>query len=112
MLSDTGLLEVLRKVGGGCEPSQLIGALKSEIVRHDPNNLCDDDVSILIVRATGREAPYPLRARLKAVGRFLKACGKALNPRAERPPFPDLVLANIGGAIFPALARSWRAAKS
>jgi len=33
----------------------------------------------------------------------------ALNPRAERPPLPDANLANIGGAIIPALGRRWRA---
>jgi hypothetical protein len=34
---------------------------------------------------------------------------RSLNPRAERAPFPDAKLANIGGAIIPALARRWRA---
>jgi hypothetical protein len=33
----------------------------------------------------------------------------AINPKAERPPLPDANLANIGGAIIPALGRRWRA---
>jgi hypothetical protein len=41
---------------------------------------------------------------LKAFGRFASAL-----LRGERAPFPDANLANIGGAIVPALARRWRA---
>jgi hypothetical protein len=32
----------------------------------------------------------------------------ALRPGAERPLFPDLNAANIGGPILPALERRWR----
>jgi hypothetical protein len=32
-----------------------------------------------------------------------------LNPGADRAPFPDASLANVGGAIIPALGRRWRA---
>jgi hypothetical protein len=34
---------------------------------------------------------------------------RALMPGAERPPLPDWNLANLGGAIIPALGRRWRA---
>jgi hypothetical protein len=33
---------------------------------------------------------------------------RSIHPRAERAPFPDANLANIGGAIIPALGRRWR----
>jgi hypothetical protein len=32
----------------------------------------------------------------------------AIRAGAERPPFPDLTAANVGGAIVPALERRWR----
>jgi len=44
--------------------------------------------------------------------RFTRSLIRAVNPRAERPPLPDANLANIGGAIIPALGRRWRAGDS
>ena len=41
--------------------------------------------------------------------RLLGSLIRAINPRAERPPLPDFNLANVGGAIIPALGRRWRA---
>jgi hypothetical protein len=40
--------------------------------------------------------------------RFLGSLIRAINPRAERPPFPDFSLPNVGGAIIPALGRRWK----
>ena len=37
---------------------------------------------------------------------------RAINPWAERPPLPDFNVANIGGAIIPALEQRWRATGS
>ena len=50
-----------------------------------------------------------LRDKLHAAIRFAGSLIRAVNPHAERPPFPDLNLANIGGAIIPVLGRRWRA---
>jgi hypothetical protein len=52
---------------------------------------------------------FSLTEKLGAVMRFSRSLIGALNPRAERPPFPDAKLANIGGAIIPALGKRWRA---
>lgn len=110
MISDSGLLQVLRRIGRDVEPPLLIDAVQAELIRQDPSNLCEDDVTMVLISANGREPVYSLRERAGAVGRFCKAAVKALFHRqAERPPFPDLRLANIGGAIFPALGRRWRA---
>jgi hypothetical protein len=49
---------------------------------------------------------------LRAVGRFLKTFLRSLNPRAERAPFPDAKLANIGGVFIPQLGRRWRAPRT
>jgi hypothetical protein len=44
--------------------------------------------------------------------RLIRSMIAAINPKAERPPLPDANLANIGGAIIPALGRRWRVKKS
>ena len=87
----------------------LLGA----IVERCPENLCDDDVTVLMMRANARPPHYSLRERLRAVRRFFRLLiAGVINPRAERAPFPDANLANIGGAIIPALGRRWRATRT
>jgi hypothetical protein len=95
---------------GDVQPQKLIETLLAEIAERYPENLCDDDVTVLLVRANGREPRYSFVEKMRAQFRFLSSLIRAINPRAERPPFPDLNLANIGGAIIPALGRRWRAA--
>src|SRR5258706_54969 len=91
------------------EPRGLIDTLLKEIGERFPENLSEDDVTLLVVRANGNEAHFSFREKLGALARFIGSLFRALNPRAERPPFPDANLANIGGAIVPALGRRWRA---
>jgi hypothetical protein len=66
----------------------------------------------MFVRANGRSLHFTFREKLYAAGRFLKTLARSLNPRADRAPFPDLNVANLGGAIFPALGRRWRAPRT
>ena len=101
-LGEAGLLRVVRSLGDLDAP-ELTDRLLKVIAERDPANLSEDDVTVLIVRANGRAAHHPFGQRLKALGRFIGALG-----RAERPPLPDANLANIGGAIIPALSRRWR----
>ena len=74
-----------------------------------PRNLSEDDVTVLLARANGGGPHYTFREKFQAVTRFLVSLIRSVNPHAERAPFPDANLANIGGAIFPALGRRWRA---
>lgn len=108
-LGESGLLQLLNRMGHNLDPAKLIQALKQEVAQRHPANLCKDDLTLLFFRANGREMQFPLGQRLRAVGRFIAALFAAIDPRAERPPFPDLMLANIGGALIPALGRRWRA---
>jgi sigma-B regulation protein RsbU (phosphoserine phosphatase) len=107
-LGETGVLRILRLIGAA-EPQPLIEKLLKEIAERDPRNLTEDDVTVLFVRANGQKARYTWRERLEVLRRFAGSVLRALNPAAERPPLPDLNLANLGGAIIPALARRWRA---
>jgi phosphoserine phosphatase RsbU/P len=108
MLGEEGVLRILRLVGDA-EPDLLIEALLGEIAGRYPKNLSDDDVTVLVARPSGGKMRYSFGEKLRAAGRFGGAWIRSLNPRAERAPFPDLNLANLGGAIIPALGRRWRA---
>jgi sigma-B regulation protein RsbU (phosphoserine phosphatase) len=110
VLGEKGVLRIAQLLGD-IEPEKLIEALLKEIGERFPENLTDDDVTVLVVRANGRQARSSLRERLAALARFSGALVRAIHPRAERPPLPDANLANLGGAIIPALGRRWRAAK-
>jgi sigma-B regulation protein RsbU (phosphoserine phosphatase) len=108
MLGEDGLLRITR-VLGEVAPEKLIETLLGEIEARYPENLSEDDVTVLVVRANGRELRFSWREKLWAFGRFARSLIRSVNPRAERAPFPDFNLANIGGAIIPALGRRWRA---
>jgi hypothetical protein len=86
----------------------MIETLLSEIAQRYPDNLSEDDVTVLLLRANGRQPRPSLAEQTRAFFRFCRSLIRAIDPRAERPPFPDANLANIGGAIIPALARRWR----
>jgi phosphoserine phosphatase RsbU/P len=107
MLGESGLLRIVRLLGD-LEPSELIPTLLREIGERYPQNLSEDDVTVMVVRANGREPHYRWKDKLGVFGRFVGSLIRGVNPRAERPPLPDANLANIGGAIVPALARRWR----
>ena len=66
-------------------------------------------MTVLLVEVNQRKAHYTFREQLGALRRLTWSTIRALNPNAERPPLPDLNLANLGGAIIPALGRRWRA---
>ncbi|HET6145854.1 MAG TPA: PP2C family protein-serine/threonine phosphatase [Candidatus Acidoferrales bacterium] len=107
MLGETGLLRIMRHIGD-VEPHLLTKTLLTEIVDRHPGNLTEDDVTVLLVRANGHKPRHCFRDILWAQARFAGSLIRAINPWAERPPLPDLNMANIGGAIIPALEQRWR----
>ena len=108
-LGEKGLLRIARLLGD-VEPTLLIEKLLKEIADRYPENLSHDDVTVFVVRANGREPGHSWRERVAALLRLSGSLARAVSPSAERPPLPDANLANLGGAIFPALGRRWRAA--
>jgi sigma-B regulation protein RsbU (phosphoserine phosphatase) len=108
MLGEKGVLQILRLVGD-VEPQELIRNLLSEIADRDPENLTQDDVTVVLVQVNDQKESYTVGEKLGALLRFTGSLIRSLNPRAERAPFPDWNLANVGGAIVPALGRRWRA---
>jgi phosphoserine phosphatase RsbU/P len=107
-LGEAGLLKIVRSLGD-VEPHRLIDLVLKEIAERFPQNLSDDDVTMLVVQANGRELHVPFQDKVRAAGRFAGSLARAISPGAERPPFPDMSLANVGGALIPALGRRWRA---
>ncbi len=108
MLGEEGLLRIANLLGD-VPAERLISALVHEISERFPKNLAADDVTLLVIRANGGSLDFTLREKIEAFGRFLKSFFASWKPGAEHAPFPDANLANIGGAIIPALARRWRA---
>jgi len=111
MLGEEGLLRIVNLLGD-VPAEKLIASLLQEIGERFPENLAADDVTLMVVRANGRSLHFSFRQKLDAFGRFLKTLFRSLNPRADRAPFPDANLANVGGAVIPALARRWRAPRT
>jgi len=110
MLGEAGLLRIMRLLRDAA-PEELIETLLGEIARRYSENLSKDDVTVLVMRANGGASHYSLGEKLGALARFTGSLIRSVNPKAERAPFPDANLANIGGAIIPALGRRWRAQK-
>jgi sigma-B regulation protein RsbU (phosphoserine phosphatase) len=108
MLGEAGVLRILSLLGD-VEPQTLIETLLKEIGERYPENLSEDDVTVLVVRANGRQPRNSFKEKFSATMRLLASLIRGLNPRAERPPLPDFSLPNVGGAIIPALGRRWRA---
>jgi hypothetical protein len=111
MLGEAGLLRIVRLLGD-VSPQLLTRTLLREIKDRSPENLTEDDVTVLLVRANGHKPHPSFKDFLWANLRFVGSLIRAINPWAERPPLPDLNVANIGGAIIPALEQRWRAANS
>jgi len=111
MLGEDGVLGIVRGLPDA-PLDQLTEKLLAEIEVRYPGGLAEDDVTVLAVRANGRELHFSFADKLRALGRLMGTLVRSVNPGAERPPLPDANLANIGGAIIPALGRHWRASKS
>jgi hypothetical protein len=94
---------------GDIDRDKLIDALLREIAGRHPENLTEDDATVLMVRVNGGELKFPVSDQIRAAGRMAAAWVRSLRPGAERAPFPDLIPANMAGALIPALARRWRA---
>ncbi|MGD0541055.1 MAG: PP2C family protein-serine/threonine phosphatase [Tepidisphaeraceae bacterium] len=88
-----------------------IQGLLGKIADRHAKNLSEDDVTVMLLRASARRPRIGLRDKFGAGLRMMGAVIRAVDPRAERPPVPDLNLANIGGAIIPRLSKRWRSVR-
>lgn len=98
-----GLVEV---ANGFSDPtaSGMIQHMLEKLAAMHPKNLRDDDVTALVFEAVAEERAPTWKQKLAAAGRFFRTA--VAHPLAM--PRPDFKLANIGGAIVPALGRRWK----
>jgi serine phosphatase RsbU (regulator of sigma subunit) len=95
MLGPAGLLELVRSLDVS-DPSRLTSQLLATVETRCGQQLCEDDVTVLLFRPNGLAPTTPLKERILAPFRVLRSFA-----------WPDLNLANIGGAIFSPLNRLW-----
>ncbi len=74
MLGEKGVLRIARLLGD-TEPEKLIEALLKEIGERYPENLTDDDVTVLVVRANWSPAPLFAGRQAGGAGALLRHAG-------------------------------------
>ena len=84
-LGEEGVLRIL-KLLGDVKPEKLIDALLGEIAERYPENLSNDDVTLLIVRANGAAQSFTLADKMRAAARMAGGAIRSLYPgRRELP---------------------------
>lgn len=106
LLGSRGLLSIVSSIDA-TKPAQLIPELLRQIAQLYPENLTDDDVTVLVVRPTGAGTKIPLKNRLKAPWLFLGGCVRAILT-GNRLPLPEFTWSNLGGALLDRLGRVGR----
>ena len=107
MIGEAGLLRVVQGLAT-VDPAQFVDALLAGVAALNPQNLTDDDVTVLLLRPTGTRPATPLAARVRGLGRFALAIAQGL-ARPTTIPLPDFKAANVFGAVLPGFSRLWRA---
>jgi sigma-B regulation protein RsbU (phosphoserine phosphatase) len=110
LLGEAGLLEIVHALSRD-NPEKFIDSLLEGVGARHAGNLSNDDVTILVLCPNGKRPSYSFSEKFWAQMRLMGRLIKSIDPRAERPPLPDLKLANIGGALFPWLGKRWSASK-
>jgi serine phosphatase RsbU (regulator of sigma subunit) len=110
ILGEAGLLEIATGLQAGA-PKALAEALLSEVVKRYPSALSCDDVTVLVLQANDRDLRFSLPEKWVVAKGYFSALARALRDGTQKPffPYPDSHVANLGGAIIPALSRLWRA---
>jgi serine phosphatase RsbU (regulator of sigma subunit) len=104
LLGREGLLEVVRRLETG-DPAAFLAALRDAVGALHPDNLTGDDVTLLLIRPNGLAPRVPWRQRLLAPLRLARGLVRSLGRGAPPMPWPQLSVANIGGALVSALNR-------
>ena len=78
MLGEEGVLKILRLLGD-VKPEKLINELLGEIAERYPENLSNDDVTLLVIRANGGAQNFTLGDKMRAAGRLFRSLFQARN---------------------------------
>ncbi|QOV87312.1 PP2C family protein-serine/threonine phosphatase [Humisphaera borealis] len=104
MLGQAGLLREVAEVPVG-EPATLVGRILEHIRSLYASNLDGDDVTVLLFRPNGTANSTPLSERLLAPFRIAKAMVRSITHKDEPIPWPEVSVANVGGAVIPSLSK-------
>ena len=85
MLGEEGVLRIL-KLLGDVKAEKLIDALLGEIAERYPENLSNDDVTLLIVRANGAAQSFTLGDKMRAAARMAGGVIRSLYPGRKELP--------------------------
>ena len=86
----------------------LIECLLASIRAVSKANLSKDDVTALLFTPNDLRPTQTLRQRFLIPVQLMKQFADSLRPGGAPMPWPDLNLANIGGAMFSPFNRLWR----
>ncbi len=106
MLGSQGLARIVSKLEPR-DPRTFIAELLAAIAAEAPGNLTHDDVTVLAYRSNGGPPRASIGQRLLAPARVLGGMISAVRAGAA-VPWPDLNLANLGGACFSRLNHAWK----
>ncbi len=104
LLGVNGLLEAARRVEAS-NPTEFVHALLDAVAKLHEGNLDGDDVTVLLFRPNGMSPCVPIRDRLLAPLRILKSLARSALRGGGDGGFPEISIANIGGALFTRLNR-------
>ena len=107
MLGHAGLMTIVRSVPV-TTPERFIPDLLAAIAVTCKDTLDNDDVTVMLFRPNGQGRRMTIRDRAKMAQRLAGAMGRSVFRRNEPFPWPDLKIANWGGALLPGLQRFWR----
>ena len=105
MLGQAGLLRIVGSIDAN-DPTTFVSRLLEGVATEAAGNLDGDDVTVLLFRPNGLAPRLSIRERLAAPVRVMRGVMEAIKS-GGRLPLPDLKLANIGGAMVPALGQLW-----
>lgn len=109
LLGAEGLLRIVRQIDSA-DPTRIVPLLLGAIAAECPDGCAADDMTVLAFRANGNGRQIPRRVRWLAPFRVVRGIANAIKTRSALP-WPDLSLANIGGATVTALGNGWRGGK-
>jgi sigma-B regulation protein RsbU (phosphoserine phosphatase) len=104
MLCQGGLLEAANAVPLD-DPATYVPRLLAHIGGLREGNLQNDDVTTLLFRPTGSAARTPLKNKLLAPFRVARGILGSIGRRGEPAPWPELSVANLGGAMLDPLGK-------
>ena len=104
LLGEQGLLDLVRSLPA-TDAAGLTPALLEKLRTLHPDNLEEDDVTLLLFRASGTPGQRNFFQRALAPIRVAGASLAALLTRRGPAPLPDFSAANLLGAFIPALNR-------